>query len=174
LDVSRTFLTHSRRFLLEDFLPKIRLALDRLSEDDVWWRSNPSANSVGNLILHLSGNLRQWVVVGVGGGEDVRNREAEFEADGGFPKEDLLDGLARTVEEAANVLADFPESRLLEPRRIQGREVTALEAVYHAVEHFSMHTGQILYIARLRSGQELGFYELVDGVPRPTWGRRTN
>lgn len=169
MDVSDAFLKHSSHFLLDEFLPRIRLALDRLSEDDVWWRPNPSTNSVGNLLLHLSGNLRQWVVIGVGGGEDRRDRQAEFDADGGIPKADLIAGLTRTVEDAAAALNGFPAERLLEPRHVQGREVTALEAVYHAVEHFSMHTGQILYIAKLRSGDDLGFYEVVDGLPRPTW-----
>lgn len=172
MDVARAFLTHSTRFLREDFLPKIRLAVERLSEEDVWWRPHPSANSVGNLILHLSGNLRQWVVVGVGGGDDRRDRQREFEAEGGYSKDELLTALTQTVEDAGQVLATIPDARLLEMRRIQGREVTGIEAVYHAVEHFSMHTGQILYIAKLRSGQELGFYELVDGIPRPTWRAR--
>jgi uncharacterized damage-inducible protein DinB len=173
VDVSDAFLKHSSHFLLDEFLPRIRLALDRLSEDEVWWRPNPSTNSVGNLLLHLSGNLRQWVVIGVGGGEDRRNRQAEFDADGGIPKADLIAGLTRTVEDAAAALNGFPPERLLETRQIQGREVTALEAVYHAVEHFSMHAGQILYIAKLRSGGDLGFYEVVDGLPRPTWHSRT-
>ena len=48
-------------------------------------------------------------------------------------------------------------------------QLLMLQAIYHAVEHFGMHTGQIIYIAKLRSGSDLGFYEMVDGIPRAAW-----
>lgn len=168
-DPMRAFLDQSGHYLESEYLPKIRESVRRLGPDDLWWRPNPASNSVGNLLLHLSGNLRQWIVSGVGQRPDVRQRQAEFEANGGHAAEELLDRLAATVREAAATLAALDPARLQEPRRIQGKDVSVLEAVYHAVEHFSTHTGQIAYIAKMRAAVDLGFYEIVDGVAHERW-----
>ena len=168
-DTGRAFLDRSARFLAREFLPRVRAAVDTLDPGDLWWRPNDASNSVGNLLLHLSGNLRQWVVHGVGGADDVRERDAEFGATGGRTAAELLDRLEATVREAARTLERTEPGRLLEPLVIQGMEVTVLHAVYHAVEHFSMHTGQILWIVKARTGRDLGFYRVEDGVAETTW-----
>ena len=165
------FLDRSRHYLAGEYLPKIRASVGLLSPEDLWWRPNPASNSVGNLLLHLSGNLRQWVVSGVGQVPDVRRRQEEFDAVGSQSAEDLLDRLDATVQEAARAIASVDPARVMEPRRIQGKEVTVMEAIYHAVEHFSTHTGQIAYIAKMRRGADLGFYEIVDGVAHERWER---
>lgn len=165
----RAFLEQSRTYLSAGFLPRIRGAVEQLSEDDLWWRPNEASNSVGNLLLHLSGNLRQWIVSGVGGAADERRRQEEFDTRERIPRDVLMDRLTRTVEEAVAALSALPTERLLDSVTIQGRTVSVLEAIYHAVEHFSMHTGQIMYIVKLRSGRDLRFYELVDGIPRARW-----
>jgi len=108
----------------------------------------------------LCGNVRQWIISGVGGKEDVRNRPAEFSARGTLTKEDLRQRLEETLREADDTLAGFDVSRLLERRRVQGFDVTCLDAIFHAVEHFSGHTGQIVYITKLRTGRDLKFYNL--------------
>ena len=167
--VEREFLERSRLYLTGELLPRIRAAVERLPEDDVWWRPNEASNSVGNLLLHLSGNVRQWIVSGVGGDVDDRRRQEEFNAVEGADANALMDRLTRTVDDAAAVLSSLPAERLLESVSVQGRTVSVLEAIYHCVEHFSMHTGQILYIVKLRSGEDLGFYELVDDTPRARW-----
>lgn len=163
------FLDRSAHYLAAEYLPKIRESARRLGPDDLWWRPNPASNSVGNLLLHLSGNLRQWVVSGVGAVPDVRLRQEEFEAAGGQSADELLDRLEATVQEAARAIAAVDPARVMEVRRIQGKEVTVLEAIYHAVEHFSTHTGQIAYIAKMRAAVDLGFYEIVDGVAHERW-----
>ena len=163
------FLERSRNYLTSEYLPKIRLCVEELDRDDLWWRPNPASNSVGNLLLHLAGNLRQWVVSGVGGRPDVRHRSAEFDADGDEDAAELLQRLEEVVAQTDRVLAGLSASGLLERRAIQGRDVTVLEAVYHAVEHFAMHTGQIAFITKSRTGRDLGFYELRQGVPHPSW-----
>jgi uncharacterized damage-inducible protein DinB len=168
----RLFLAEARRHLTSDYLPKIDRCVGRLTDEQVWWRAGEHANSVGNLLLHLAGNLRQWVVCGAGGREDLRERDREFAERRLVPRAELLAGLRAAVEEADEVLARLDPAALPETRRIQGLDVTLLAAVFHAVEHFSMHTGQIAYIAKLRTGRDLGFYELVDGIPRPTWKKR--
>lgn len=167
-DVGREFLERSSRFLTHEHLPRVRAAVEALDADDLWWRPNDASNSVGNLLLHMAGNLRQWVVHGVGGAEDVRRRDDEFAAREG-DRDELLDRLRAAVREAAWTLDRLDPARLREPRTIQGMDVTALHAVYHAVEHFSMHAGQILWIVKLRTGEDLGFYRVEDGVAEQTW-----
>lgn len=163
------FLAASAEYLTGHYLPKIRSALEGLEEADLWWRPNPASNSIGNLLLHLAGNLRQWIVSGVGGAPDRRDRPSEFAATGDASREELLARLTEAVLDAESVLARTDPRSLEERRLVQGREVTVLEVIYHAVEHFAMHAGQILYVAKLRSGQDLGFYRLENGIPRPSW-----
>lgn len=171
-ETGRAFLSEARRHLLEDYLPKIENCVARLTDEQVWWRAGEHSNSVGNLLLHLEGNLRQWVVCGAGGREDRRERDAEFAERRRLPREQLVANLRATVAEAAGVLANVEPSALLETRRVQGRDVTLLAAVFHAVEHFSMHTGQVILLTKMLSGDDLAFYDFSAGVPRATWGGR--
>src|SRR5262249_12553703 len=116
----------------------------------------------------LAGNIRQWIVSGFGGESDRRDRSAEFARRERLPREQLVATLTAAVQEADAVIARSA-ALLGEDRPVQGREVHGFEAIYHGVEHFAMHTGQILYIAKLKSGKDLGFYRNVDGVVRPAW-----
>lgn len=168
-DFSRAFLDRSRRYLTEDYLPRIRACVERLGDDDLWWRPNPESNSVGNLVLHLSGNVRQWIVSGVGGAPDARRRQGEFDERGPVPRAELLERLTSTVREADDVISRVRPEALGERRRIQGHDVTVMEAVYHAVEHFSMHTGQVILLTKMLSGGDLAFYDFSSGVPRHNW-----
>ena len=164
------FLEWSCHYLKDDYLPKIKHCLDRLEDEDVWWRPNPPSNSVGNLVLHLTGNLRQWIVSGVGGAEDIRTRQQEFDAIGSVPVEHLIRGLEEVVEEACEVLQNLDPLKLLDVRHIQGNDIQMLGAIYHAVEHFSTHTGQIIYITKMRNAKAMGFYDVTpDGLATPTW-----
>jgi uncharacterized damage-inducible protein DinB len=168
-DLGRGFIDQSRAYLGTDFHRKIRGALEQVSDEDIWWRPNDASNSIGHLLLHISGNLRQWVVSGLGGAPDDRTRDREFAPDHQPNRDALLDRLAGVIGEAEDVLDRLDPATLAASHTIQGREVTGLEALYHAVEHFGMHTGQILYIVKMRAGRDLGFYEVVDGIPRARW-----
>jgi uncharacterized damage-inducible protein DinB len=159
-DVGKAFLIQARSHLIEDFMAKIERCLEVLSEEDVWWRAHETNNSVGNLLLHLSGNVSQWIVSGIGGKPDNRRRELEFSQRNAIPKKTVWLKLQDTVAEASQVLESFPVEQLLEKRKIQGFEETALQAVFHVVEHFAMHTGQIIYITKLRQNKDLKFYSL--------------
>ncbi len=156
------FLARSRGYLIEEYPRKIERALAHCSSEDLWWRPNPASNALGNLVLHLAGNVRQWVVHGLGGVADVRQRAAEFEARSGLDVTAVLAELDRATADADRVLRALDPASLQRTRTIQGLAVTGLEALYHVVEHFSMHTGQILYLVKLRTGQPLGFYEIDD------------
>jgi hypothetical protein len=145
------------RTTLASSLTKIEHCLDQLGDEDVWWRQHESYNSIQNILLHLCGNVRQWIVHGVGGDPDVRHRVSEFSDRHPFAKAELLVRLRETLAEADGVLAAFSPERLLEPRRIQGFDTTVLAAIFDSVSHFVGHTHQIVYIARLRLGDRYRF-----------------
>lgn len=158
-DVGEAFISKARALLTADYLPKIERCLELLGDDQIWWRSNSESNSIGNLVLHLSGNARQWIVSGVGGANDVRARSQEFAERSLIPRDELLKRLRETVADANDVLRRLDPATLLEQRRIQGCDVTLLDAIFHVVEHFSMHAGQIIYITKLLSVSDLHFYD---------------
>ncbi len=143
---------------LQQLTAHIADCLQRLSDDQIWSREGQNQNAVGNLVLHLAGNVRQWIVAGIGGFPDVRDRDREFAAREGPAGAGLAERLQMTVEEAAQVLKRMPASRLKDSLRIQDYEATALEAIYHVVEHFSQHAGQIMYATKLLTGVDLGYY----------------
>ncbi len=137
---------------------RIQDCLRRLSEEQIWRRGGESQNAVGNLVLHLCGNLRQWIGHGLGRLPDIRVRDEEFALRGGLSRAELGARLADAVAGASAILRGLTAERLLEPVLIQGYRVTVLEAVYHVVEHFSQHTGQIIFAAKLFTGQDPGYY----------------
>ena len=173
MSIGESFVERSRYFLSNEYIPKIRLAVEPLSEDAIWWRANDASNAIGNLLLHLAGNIRQWIVSGVGGAADVRQRAREFTARDGWTKDRLLALTEKAVRDADATLAALTEDDLLRPRQIQGRSVTVLEAVYHVVEHFSTHTGQIILLAKMHAGEKVRFYDDADGLARPLWAEGT-
>jgi hypothetical protein len=142
---------------LDSALERIRHCLAQLTDEQVWRRSRPGLNSIGNPILHLGGNLRQWVVAGVGGAPDIRNRPAEFAERGPVPKAELVRSLEAVVEEAKRVLTGVDAQQLAERRRIQGFDVTGVAAVFDSVPHFRGHTQEIVYMTRLRLGEAYKF-----------------
>jgi len=159
-DIGQTFIARSRYHLSEDFLPKIERCLNLLTDEQIWWRPNSESNSIGNLLLHLSGNARQWIVCGVGGAADARDRDAEFAQREMISREELRLLLTQTLREVDATLAQFDPNQLVERRTIQGSDVSVLEAILHVVEHFSMHVGQILYITKQVTAHDLHFYDL--------------
>ena len=163
------FITAARGFLRDEYLPKIERCLALLSDEQIWWRPNEDSNSVGNLLLHLCGNAQQWIVSGLGGEEDDRVRQSEFDERRVISREELLTRTKATLSRVDATLAQFDESRLLETFQIQGTTVTALEAIFHVTEHFSMHTGQIILLAKMIGNTDLGFYDFSSGQPVHTW-----
>jgi uncharacterized damage-inducible protein DinB len=169
MDFPATFLTQSRHHLGTEYRIKLRAAVESLPADALWWRANASSNSVGNLLLHLSGNVRQWIVSGIGRAPDVRHRASEFEAREGGDAATLLAALSATLDHADTVLATLTPEDLASTRTIQGRDVTVLEVVYHVVEHFSFHLGQIVLLAKMHAPGSVQFYEDAGGLAKPLW-----
>jgi uncharacterized damage-inducible protein DinB len=156
--VSGEFIEASRVFLRDDFLPKLTHCLEDMSEEDVWWRPNDQSNSVGNLILHLCGNLRQWILVGIGNSDFRRDRDAEFAARESIANQELIASVKGVVGEVDSLLQNLAHQRLLDRYTVQAYDTSCLQGIYHVVEHFSYHLGQILYIYKLRKGVDPGFY----------------
>lgn len=159
-EAAEAFISQAKHHLTQDFVPKLRACVKLLSDEEIWWRANENTNSVGNLLLHLAGNVRQWIIAGMGTAEDTRKRDAEFSARGPLPGKELMEKLESAVTEAVAVLDSVERTRLLEKRPIQIYDVTGLQAIFHVVEHFSYHTGQIIYITRLLKNVDLKFYRL--------------
>ena len=154
-DLARLFLDESRSYLASKYLPRIERCVESLTDGDVWWRPNDESNSVGNLLLHLDGSTRMWVAGVAGGAAVERERQREFDEREHISRAELLGRLRRTVAEVDAVLARLDAAALAERRESPWGEMTALEAVYHAVEHFSMHTGQVITLTKMRLGVDL-------------------
>jgi hypothetical protein len=152
------FLAFSRDKLLNQYWPRLRATVEPLTPEQIWWRPNQASNSIGNLILHLNGNVGQWLVASFNRQPDHRDRPAEFTEARLIPVAELLGKLAATIEQSAQVLARLTETELLSPYDIQGYRVTGLEAVYQVVEHFGLHYGQITFIAKCLTNRNLAFY----------------
>ncbi len=167
--IAGAFLNRASEFILGDYLPKIERCLEKLSDEQIWWRANEESNSIGNLILHLCGNARQWIVCGVGSAPDARNRDAEFEQRDLIPRDELVTLLRATLADVRTTLESVDPSTLLKYRKIQGNNVDILEAVFHVTEHFSMHAGQIFLLTKLLTATDLHFYDFEADAPVERW-----
>jgi hypothetical protein len=147
---------------LDDAVEKIAHCLGQLTSEQVWWRPSPSMNSIANLILHLCGNVRQWITAGVGGAKDVRNRPLEFSEQGPIETDELLRRLKVTVAEAKSAIANASTADLVDRRQIQGFEVTGIGAVIYSVAHFRGHVQEIVHLTRSQLGDAYRF----DFVPK--------
>lgn len=132
--------------------------LGRLTDEQIWWRAGERQNAIGNLVVHLCGNVRQWVISGIGKAPDTRNRNAEFEARGTANIEQLRRELKETISRALKILRELPAERLSDMVRAATNERSVLQAIYSVVEHFAQHTGQIMFATKQMTGQDLGYY----------------
>lgn len=166
LTPSKEFLAYSHYKLFEQYWPRLQQCVKPLTRGQMWWRPNSASNSIGNLLLHLSGNVRQWLVASFNGENDERNRPAEFSRTDGADGIDPLAELAVTMEEAEKVLRRLSESDLMKIYSIQGFTVSGLGAVHQVVEHFGLHYGQIVYITKMLTAEDLGFYKELSKTGR--------
>lgn len=151
---------------LDQLHGRIQDCLARLTPEQIWTRGSENENAVGNLVLHLSGNIRQWIGSGVAGLPDLRQRDAEFDARGGMAPQELASFIKIRVDEVIAIIRSTPAARLTDRITPQGYDVTVLEAIAHVVEHFSMHTGQIILLTKMLTGQDLAYYQYLRGSGR--------
>jgi len=143
---------------LDQLCGRIEICLAKLTPDQIWMRGAETQNAAGNLALHLTGNVRQWILTGIGGAPDHRVRDAEFAARDGISSEELSRRLREAVAAALPIIRTLPAARLTERITVQGHDVSLMEAIFHVVEHFSGHTSQIIFITKMVTGEDLGFY----------------
>lgn len=142
--------------------PRIEKCLNHLTEEEIWQKPNSSSNSVGNLMLHLCGNIRQYIISSLGGEEDKRTRKREFTETKSLNKSELLKKLTDTVHIACRTIRNLSEEDLLEMRSVQGFNYSGIGNIIHVVEHYSYHTGQIAFWTKLLKDRDLGFYDGIN------------
>jgi len=158
---TKEFITQSI-IRMEESTPRIAQCLGELTEEEIWKRPNESSNSVGNLVLHLCGNIRQYIIANLGNQPDTRTRDAEFAAREGLNKAALLEKMTTTANEATAVIRGLSLEDLMKERSVQGFEQTGINSIIHVVEHYSYHTGQIVFWTKLLKDIDLGFYAGLD------------
>ena len=163
-------IAQTQHVLKDVYLPRVVGCLKTLSPDQIWWRPNEASNSVGNLVLHLAGNVRQWIVSGLGGVEDKRQRDLEFSERGSLPRGVLIGRLRATVGKACRILGKLAPEDLAGVHIIQHYRVTGMEAAFHVAAHFSHHAGQIILLTKLMTGRDLKFTQLP-GVRKKPHGK---
>jgi hypothetical protein len=154
--IPELFLNYSIR-KLEQMTAAITLCTGKLTDEQIWRRDCANENAIGNLVLHLCGNVQQWIGYSIGGDPDTRNRPAEFSATE-LPRPELEKKLEATMGHALDVLRRFPADELGKTVQTQSGQSTALEAIYQVVGHFQQHAGQIIFATKQMTGQDLGIY----------------
>ena len=149
-------------YRMDESMRMISKSLDLADDQDIWNKPNPSSNSVGNLMLHLCGNITQYVISSLGHNEDMRDRDLEFSTEGGLTKKELIAKLEHVITQAKEVISGTSQEELIRIRDVQGFSLSGIGIVLHVVEHLSYHTGQIAYWIKLLKNKDLGFYEGVD------------
>jgi uncharacterized damage-inducible protein DinB len=147
---------------IDENTQKLATCMQELNENEIWKRPNLHSNSVGNIILHLCGNIRQYAISSLGNSKDVRERDKEFSADGGNSGPELFRKLTDTIEQAKNVIQSTTEQELLRERKVQGYTHSGIGIILHVTEHYSYHTGQIIFWTKLLKDKDLGFYAGID------------
>jgi len=157
--LTNVFIAEIKRRLFTENIPRLKKCLSELTVAQIWYRPNNASNSVGNLVLHLHGNVRQWVVAGLGKNKDVRARQKEFDEKGPVPLEKMLSDMDKLMEEVNQILTKTSTEDLLEVRNVQGYQESGLSILVHITEHFSYHVGQITYIVKMLKNKDMGYYD---------------
>jgi len=160
--MQETLLREVRRRLFDEGVPRLKKCLDQLTDEEVWQRPNANSNSMGNLVLHLTGNVRQWIVAGLDEQEDTRQRQAEFDEKGPVARQQMLTDLDAVMEEAEEVLNRLTPEKLLQQFDVQGFQETGIGILLHVVEHFSYHVGQMTYYVKAVKDMDMGYYAGLD------------
>lgn len=151
-----------KRRLIEESVPRIKKCLSKLSQEEIWRRPNKETVSVGNLVLHLCGNVSQWVLSGLNNVPDTRERDREFSETGGISADKLMEDMEGLMQKVSDVLDSLSPADLLEVRRVQGFEETGVAILMHVTEHFSYHTGQITYYVKTNKNIDMNYYGGID------------
>lgn len=162
IQITEELIKEFRRRLFEECMPRIRNCIDRLTDDQIWYRPNNSSNSIGNLILHLEGNVRQYILSGIFDQKDIRQRQLEFDQKEIIDKEIIYSKLEVLMEEINQKIDSIQAGDLVKEKEVQGFKESVFSILVHVIEHFSYHTGQIAFYTKLLKDEDLGFYAGLD------------
>ena len=154
--------THQSAYFMSLNPPRIEKCLAQLSEKEVWKKPNASSNSIGNLILHLCGNITQYIHSSLGNEKDVRERDLEFSTKDGFSKKELLEKITQVTQKSIHIIKNISKKELRRNRSVQGFDYTGIGIIVHVTEHYSYHVGQIAFWTKYLKDKDLGFYEDMD------------
>lgn len=160
-NLSNEFITQSVLYFSAN-LPRIEKCLDELTDEEIWKRPNNSSNSIGNLVLHLCGNITQWVISGVGNKPDKRNRDSEFQATEGFKKDELKEKISSVINKSITIIKNLDETELTDLKFVQGDNHSVIAIIIHVTEHLSYHTGQITFWTKCLKDKDMGYYAGMD------------
>ena len=158
-EISKLLVDEAAFRLLQESIPRLHKCLNRLSQEEIWFRPNENTVSIGNLVLHLCGNVRQWLISGLGGAPDHRERQLEFDEPGPLPTEELRVQLDRLSREIEATLEGLSPKQLVSSYHVQGNQVSGVSILVHVVEHFSYHVGQVTILVKSRKNMDMGYYE---------------
>ena len=158
MSLSTEFISQAVFRLYEESVPRLLKCVQEVSDEQLWWRPNDSSNSIGNLVLHVTGNVNQWINAGLGGDDDTRVRQAEFDNRGEIVRVEMVECMDAVMSRAKQVLHGLRESDLLKIHSVQGYKETGVSVVLHVVEHFSYHVGQMTYIVKSVKDIDTGYY----------------
>ena len=157
-EIASLYLAAARKKLVETYWPQLRECVSSLSAEQLWWRPNDASNSIGNLLMHLNGNVDHWIVSGFEGRDSGRDRPREFSTRDGQTADELLARLGATVAAADAVLSRLTADQLAATFTFFGETVSGAEVIFHVVSHFTLHYGQIVYAVKAMQNRDLGFY----------------
>ena len=147
---------------MEENTSRILKCLDKKSENDLWIRPNRSSNSSGTILVHVCGNIRQYIMSAIGGIEDTRDRDIEFETKSGFNRAEMAEKVTATLNEAMKIIGNMDAASMLKVYSVQGFKLTGMGIVTHVLEHYSYHAGQVIFWTKLLVNEDLGFYAGID------------
>lgn len=162
VDKLRQEIIENALYRLNEGTRMIVSSIQLLNNEEIWNKPNASSNSIGNLILHLCGNMHQYIIAALGDAPDIRERDSEFSADPGYSTEELLTMLKKKVALVKETIASCTIENMLRTREVQGFHLSGIGIILHVVEHYSYHTGQIAYWTKILKDQDLGFYDGID------------
>lgn len=154
----QTLVQEVKRRLFDESVPRLKKCLAQLTEEEIWHRPNTHSNSMGNLTLHLCGNVRQWMISALGKEVDTRQRQQEFDEQGPVPLDKMLADLDAVMQEVDQVLDNLTAEDFVNLHRVQGYMESGISILVHVVEHFSYHVGQMAYYVKAIKDMDLGYY----------------
>jgi uncharacterized protein DUF1572 len=150
-EIGEAFLEESRNRVIKA-RERINHCLGQLENDDIWWTPEEGSNSIGVILQHLMGNLRQWIISGVGGEPDIRDRPREFRVEEKTPGAVLQRQFNNILDQVNTTYSRLDPQQLLNKRKIQGFDESVLSAIYQTMTHLELHAGQIAYITKIKKG----------------------